>query len=141
MSTPCGSHEPISAVAISKRVEEWHQRVKPAEIRLADYRESMAEAETGDLTHGDPPYSHAQSILYGAQEFGLSDQMATISECKQRGVYVALGIDGTKRSGDLFCKLDIPAGLFEREVMVNCGRSNVAAVSTTSPHAGIGGSM
>jgi DNA adenine methylase len=53
----------------------------------------------------------------------LADLFSTIAECKERGVFVALSIDGTKRSGDLFCKLDIPAGLFEREVTVNCGRS------------------
>jgi DNA adenine methylase len=28
-----------------------------------------------------------------------------------------------KRSGDLLCNVHIPDGLFEREAMVNCGRS------------------
>lgn len=42
---------------------------------------------------------------------------------KARGVYVALSIDGTKRSGSHICRLPIPGGLFEREVLVNCGRS------------------
>lgn len=46
-----------------------------------------------------------------------------IQSCKSRGVYVALSIDGTKRSGNLICDLPIPKGLFEREVLVNCGRS------------------
>jgi DNA adenine methylase len=36
---------------------------------------------------------------------------------------VALSIDGTKKSGDLICNLPIPAGVFEREVFVNVGRS------------------
>lgn len=57
------------------------------------------------------------------RNLGLSDLMTAIRECKKRGAYIALSIDGTKRSGDLFCKLDIPAGLFEREVMINRGRS------------------
>jgi DNA adenine methylase len=43
--------------------------------------------------------------------------------CKTRGVRVALSIDGTKKSGRVDCMLDIPEGLFEREVFVNCGRS------------------
>jgi DNA adenine methylase len=38
-------------------------------------------------------------------------------------VYVALSIDGTKRSGNRICRVPIPHGLFEREVLVNCGRS------------------
>ena len=36
---------------------------------------------------------------------------------------VALSIDGTKKSGTKICDLDIPEGLFEQEVFVNCGRS------------------
>lgn len=38
-------------------------------------------------------------------------------------MYVALSIDGTKKSGLLVCNLPLPEGLFEREVLVNCGRS------------------
>lgn len=34
-----------------------------------------------------------------------------------------MSIDGTKKSGDLLCNLEIPEGLFERELEINCGRS------------------
>jgi DNA adenine methylase len=71
----------------------------------------------------DPPYKETQSILYGAQAFNLRQLFAAIARCKARGVYVALSIDGTKRSGDRVCNVPIPDGLFEREVFVNCGRS------------------
>ena len=46
-----------------------------------------------------------------------------IARCKERGVAVALSIDGTKRSGNRLCEVPIPVGVFEREVFVNCGRS------------------
>jgi DNA adenine methylase len=46
-----------------------------------------------------------------------------IARCKKAGVFVALSIDGTKRSGEVTCRLPIPKGLFEREAFVNCGRS------------------
>ena len=49
--------------------------------------------------------------------------MNTIADCKTRGVRVALSIDGKKKSGRVECDLDIPDGLFEREVYVDCGRS------------------
>ena len=49
--------------------------------------------------------------------------MDSISICKERGVRIALSIDGKKKSGKVQCELDIPDGLFEREVFVNCGRS------------------
>ena len=31
----------------------------------------MSKAQKGDLVYCDPPYSHTQSILYGAQSFSL----------------------------------------------------------------------
>jgi DNA adenine methylase len=61
--------------------------------------------------------------LYGAQTFNLQHLFGAIQECASRGVYVALSIDGTKRSGNLICDIPIPEGLFKREVFVNCGRS------------------
>lgn len=123
MSTPCGVHRPIPPKAFDARVDEWHRRVRDCSFEVLDYREAMNMAREGDLIYCDPPYHHSQSILYGAQAFDLPELINTISDCKHRGVFVALSIDGTKKSGGLFCDLPIPAGLFEREVYVNCGRS------------------
>ncbi len=83
----------------------------------------MRRAVAGDLVYCDPPYSHSQAILYGAQDFDLSELMDEIAACKARGVYVVLSIDGTKKSGNHYCDIDLPDGLFERELMVNVGRS------------------
>ena len=38
-----------------------------------------------------------------------------IEKCKARGVYVALSIDGTKKSGRMICNLPTIEGLFEEE--------------------------
>lgn len=83
----------------------------------------MGMANEGDLIYCDPPYSHSQTILYGAQSFNLEHLFEVIAECKRRGVFVSLSIDGTKKSGSEVCGLPIPAGLFEREIFVHCGRS------------------
>jgi DNA adenine methylase len=123
MSTPCGIHEPISPAAFTKRVDEWHRRVVGVEVRLADYCEVMAEANAGDLVYCDPPYSYTQSILYGAQSFSLHELLREIGACKERGVYVALSLDGSKKSGEVLCHLRFPDGLFERELQIHCGRS------------------
>ena len=80
-------------------------------------------AKSGDMIYCDPPYSHSQSILYGAQSFNLGELLEQIRDCKSRGVFVALSIDGAKRSGNLVCDLPIPSGLFEREIFVHVGRS------------------
>jgi DNA adenine methylase len=123
MSTPCGVHDPISPLSFARRVDEWHERVRHVEVRLADYRAVMAEAQAGDLIYCDPPYSYSQSILYGAQAFSLVDLFERVAACKERGVCVAVSLDGSKKSGDLFCHLELPEGLFERELLIQCGRS------------------
>ena len=123
MSTPCGPHKPIPPATFAERVDEWHRRTQGAEFRRMDYREAMGLAKPGDLVYCDPPYRHSQAILYGAQRFRFHDLLRVIADCKARSVHVALSIDGTKRSGDVICRLPIPDGLFEREVLVNCGRS------------------
>lgn len=123
MSTPCGPHKPVPPDSFAGRVNEWHRRTQGTEFRRLDYREALALAKPGDLVYCDPPYTHSQAILYGAQRFRLRQLLQVIADSKSRGVYVALSIDGTKRSGDHVCRLPIPDGLFEREVLVNCGRS------------------
>jgi DNA adenine methylase len=123
MSTPCGPHKPVPPEAFAERVDEWHRRTRGAEFRRMDYREAFDQAKAGDLIYCDPPYTHSQAILYGAQQFRLYQLISVIGDAKKRGIYVTLSIDGTKRSGNHVCQLPIPEGLFEREVLVNCGRS------------------
>lgn len=123
MSTPCGVHKPMPPEAFSARVDEWRKSTAGADFMLMGYEDAMNRAQPGDLVYCDPPYSHSQTILYGAQSFSLKNLFEVISQCKSRGIYVALSIDGTKRSGNLICNIPIPAGLFEREILVNCGRS------------------
>ncbi|MDP9175109.1 MAG: Dam family site-specific DNA-(adenine-N6)-methyltransferase [Planctomycetota bacterium] len=122
-STPCGVHDPIPPASFGNRVDEWHLRTNGTKFIHADYREMMKNAKSGDLIYCDPPYTHTQAILYGAQSFSLRQLFQIISECKNRGVYVALSIDGSKRTGKTLCELYIPKGLFDREIFVNCGRS------------------
>jgi len=123
MSTPCGVHSPISPASFSKRVDEWRVRCRNTDFIHSDFSDVMEAAMAGDLVYCDPPYVDTQAIIYGAQGFNLSKLLTVIERCKARGVYVALSIDGTKRSGDKICNVQIPDGLFEVEASVNCGRS------------------
>jgi DNA adenine methylase len=123
MSTPCGIHEPILPESFANRVDDWHERTAGSEFLCLPYEDAMTKAQEGDLIYCDPPYSHSQTILYGAQAFDLEHLFRVIQRCKERGVYVALSIDGTKKSGVRLCELPVPDGLFEREIFVHCGRS------------------
>ncbi len=123
MSTPCGIHKPIAPENFARRVDEWHKRVSGATFWHLEYEEAMNMAKPGDLIYCDPPYAHSQAILYGAQSFSLEHLLSVIEKCKEKGVHVALSIDGTKRSGNLICDLPLPDGLFEREMLIDIGHS------------------
>lgn len=123
ISTPCGVHKPMPPRNFSRRVDTWHQRTAATVFRHMDYTAALEMAQPGDMVYCDPPYSDSQSILYGSQRFRLEELFTMIAGCKERGVYVALSIDGTKQSGNYICDVPIPRGLFEREALVNCGRS------------------
>lgn len=123
MSTPVGAHPPIPPAAFARRVDLWRARLAGCRFAQMDYADAMARARPGDLVYCDPPYSHSQSILYGAQGFSLARLLDAIAACKARGVFVALSIDGTKKSGRQDCEVSLPLGLFEREIMVTLGRS------------------
>lgn len=123
ISTPCGAHALMSAETFSRRVEVWHERLAGSEIRHADFEETIEEAKRGDVVYCDPPYMHTQRILYGSQAFSFDRLFNAIERAKRKGAFVALSIDGTKKSGAVLCDVTIPKSLFAREVRVNCGRS------------------
>ncbi len=123
MSTPCGVHSPITPETFKKRVYEWELRMKNVTFLHSDYKDIFDMANTGDLIYCDPPYTHTQSILYGAHDFSLIELFECIKQAKERGVFVALSIDGTKKSGNLLCDLPIPEDLFEQEILISLGSS------------------
>lgn len=123
MNTPCGAHQPIAPHVFAKRVAAWHPRVQGTRFEHADFEQMLDDARPGDLVYCDPPYADCGSTIYGAQAFSLARLMAAIDRCKSRGVYVALSIDGWKRSGSHDCGVDIPEGLFESEAVIDVGRS------------------
>lgn len=123
MSTPCGVHNPIPVSTFAKRVKEWNNRLKHVRFLNIDYKDAFDMSQKGDLIYCDPPYSHSQSILYGAQDFSLITLFEKIEEAKKKGVKVALSIDGKKKSGNYICDLPIPKGLFEQEISISVGRS------------------
>ena len=125
MSTPCGPHKPMHPDDFARRAHIWHKRTRGTTFRNCDFAETMSEAKAGDLVYLDPPYVHSQAILYGAQDFSVQRLFEAIAACKERGVYVALSIDGTKKSGKVDCEIPFPTGLFEKEALVQLGSSQL----------------
>ncbi|MDO4412132.1 DNA adenine methylase [Cutibacterium sp.] len=123
MSTPVGAHMPITTESFAQRVVAWRKRISGTKFFHMDYREAFELPKAGDLVYCDPPYVDTQKILYGAQSFDFMDLVERIRNAKERGVFVALSIDGSKRNGKHQIHLDLPEGLFETEVAVSVGKS------------------
>ena len=125
MSTPKGPHNPISPEAFRQRVYIWNELLEKASFRTESFEVSMDRPQLGDVVYCDPPYTHSQGIIYGAQSFNIDALWQKISECKQRGVKVILSINGMRESQGKDISVAAPAGLFEREYMVDCGKSMI----------------
>lgn len=85
----------------------------------------MKKPTDGDLVYCDPPYTHSQGIIYGAQDFNIEHLWMQIDECKARGAKVMLSINGTRESNQKDISASIPEGLFKRELIVDCGTSMI----------------
>jgi len=123
MSTPVGAHCAISPASLRERMNSWRERTRNTTFVHADFELTMAKATKNDLVYCDPPYEYTQRILYGAQDFSLERLWTAIERCKSRGAKVVLSLDGKKKSGSVTLKFNIPQGLFEREVSIDCGGS------------------
>ena len=125
MSTPRGPHKPIQPETFERRVGQWHQLLQKATFSCQSFTEMMKHPQQGDVVYCDPPYTHSQSIIYGAQDFEIEALWEKIDECKNRGAKVILSINGMKNSQKTDISITPPEGLFERKLLVNCGTSMI----------------
>lgn len=125
MSTPKGPHNPIKPSVFANRVALWSNLIQKADFYTESFEKAMAKPQQGDVIYCDPPYTHSQSIIYGAQDFNINILWNKIAECKDRGAYVMLSINGSRESKKKDISIDLPTGLFDRELTVNCGTSMI----------------
>lgn len=134
MSTPRGPHKPISPIAFQDRVNQWSNVLQKADFRVEDFEIAMSRATKNDVIYCDPPYTHSQSIIYGAQSFDINRLWQKIAECKEKGVYILLSINGTRESKKKNISANVPNGLFEREILINCGTSMIDRLQNSGNH-------
>ena len=125
MSTPVGPHKPISPEKFTQRVKVWHELIKNTQFDVMDYKKAMVRAKEGDVIYCDPPYTHSQAILYGAQEFHIKELWDSVAVAKEKGVKVLLSINGKRKSNSEDISVATPEGLFERILDVDVGVSMV----------------
>lgn len=125
MSTPKGPHMPIKPESFENRVMLWHELLGKASFQTESFMTAMDKPMSGDVVYCDPPYTHSQSIIYGAQDFNINDLWHKIFECKCRGAKVMLSINGMRESRKKDISAEIPDGLFERKIIIDCGTSMI----------------
>lgn len=125
MSTPIGPHKPIPPEKFRQRVELWNNILENVTILRSDFRETINMAGEGDLTYCDPPYTHSQSILYGAQNFIIESLWDSLREAKNRGARIMLSINGKKKSKKEDIGIKIPYDIFQRYIYIDCGVSMI----------------
>lgn len=123
MSTPVGPHRPISAEELKDRMDAWRERLRGTAFSVAHFSEAMQNVKRGDLVYCDPPYTYSQAILYGSQSYQIEELWQSIERCRRVGARVMLSLDGKKKSGKFTARFSIPDGLFQQEIMIDCGRS------------------
>ena len=69
------------------------------------------------VVYCDPPYTHSQSIIYGAQDFDITTLWKMIAECKARGAKVMLSINGMRDSKKKGYFGNPPAGLLSENYL------------------------
>ena len=131
MSTPIGPHKPISPDTFMKRVNLCHQLLEKASFATMDFAKAMSQATAGDVIYCDPPYTHSQGIIYGAQSFKIDQLWDTIRDCKQRGVKIMLSLNGTRESRKKNISVEIPDDLFKRKIIIDCGTSMIDRLQNT----------
>ena len=131
MSTPRGPHKPIAPSTFSKRLNIWSDLLENASFRCESFDMAMDRAKAGDVVYCDPPYTHSQGIIYGAQAFDIDMLWKKIRECKGRGVKVILSINGTRESKKKDISVIVPSDLFEREIYIDCGKSMIDRIQNS----------
>lgn len=125
MSTPRGPHIPIKPLEFEKRVRLWSSLIQDVSFSSESFVNSMERALKDDIVYCDPPYTHSQTIIYGAQEFSIDVLWKKIEECKERGAMVILSLNGTRESKKKDISVVIPSNLFKREAVIDCGVSMI----------------
>lgn len=123
LSTPLGPHKIIDPNSFTRRITEWRKIIRNTDFICGDFSEVTLMAGADDIVYCDPPYVDSQKIIYGAQDFDIGRMYSELAKAKDRGAFVALSIDGVKRSGDKIISILPPADLFEVESYLSLGGS------------------
>jgi len=123
LSTPLGPHKIIDPKSFTKRLTDWRKIIRNTDFICGDFSDITSLAGADDIVYCDPPYVDTQKIIYGAQNFNINRMYVELMKAKDRGAFIALSIDGIKKSGGKVISILPPDNLFEVESYLSLGGS------------------
>lgn len=107
-------------------VSAWNAGLQGVSLRVADFRETVAEATPDDFIYLDPPYAGTRQRY--ESRFDPAVLFAELERLNRLGARWALSYDGQRAGRDLSTPCPVPADLYRRRLLLSSGLSAVSKV-------------
>lgn len=108
----------------SSVIRDWTKVLQGVDFQCKDYREVLAEAQTGDFVYLDPPYAGTKQRY--STVFETEQLFVELERLNQRGVKWALSFDGKRGTSDF--TQNVPKDIYKTRQYLHSGNSAVKKV-------------
>ena len=119
----------INPATLRQIIFQWSYFVKNVDFRIADYRETLKEADSNDIIFLDPPYGGTKG-RYTQVEFNLIDFYSELERLNNLGAKWVLTFDGM--AGDRNYSFPVPNDLYKHKIFLNTGNSPFTKMMRTT---------
>jgi len=110
----------IAPERLAKVIHQWSYYIQNVKFMAADYRQTLAEAQTGDLVFLDPPYNGTKG-RYMPTDFNFTEFYLELERLNYHGVKWVLTFDGV--AGDRTYQSAMPPQLYKTQLDLPTGNS------------------
>lgn len=119
----------ISPQHMSQLIYQWNRYIQNVTFIVADYRQTLENANEGDLAFLDPPYNGTKG-RYIPTDFDFDEFYLELARLNRSGVKWVLTFDGM--AGDRAYESSIPSHLYKIKVGLPTGNSPFTKLMKTS---------
>ena len=110
----------IAPARLLRILLQWSDAIQGVEFRAADYRETLATVQTGDVVFLDPPYAGTKG-RYVPLKFSLDDFYHELHRLNRIGALWMLTLDG--KAGSRTYDAMLPSELYKLRLPLSTGNS------------------
>jgi len=119
----------IAPERLSKLIHQWSHYIQPVIFAVGDYRQTLTNAQTGDLAFLDPPYMGTKG-RYIPTNFDFEEFYLELERLNDAGVRWVLTFDGV--AGERTYQSTIPPHLYKVQLGLPTGNSPFTKLMKTS---------